>query len=149
MFASFFPRPRMFLLSAVLWAALAILFWYKFGADLGSWLGFDLSPGTEGPVGVAVFLSPEFLWFYLYYVVVVALFAAGWILFSPHPWARWSILGSALILFVTYFQVQVSVAINGWYGPFYDLVQAALSKSKPVTLTQFFLQLATFAEMRL
>ena len=147
MFASFFPRPRMFPLSAFLWAALAILFWYEFGADLGSWLGFHLSPGTGGPVGVAVFLSPEFLWFYLYYVVVVALFAAGWILFSPHPWARWSILGSALILFVTYFQVQVSVAINGWYGPFYDLVQAALSKSKPVTPTQFFLQLATFAEI--
>ena len=52
--------------------------------------------------------------------------------FAPHPWAHWSILGSALILFTTYFQVQVSVAINSWYGPFYDLVQAALSKSRPV-----------------
>ena len=48
---------------------------------------------------------------------------------SPHPWAHWSILGSALILFATYFQVQVSVAINDWYGPFYDLIQAALAKT--------------------
>ena len=48
-------------------------------------------------------------------------------------------------MFTSYFQVQVSVAINGWYGPFYDLVQAALSKSAPVSLGQFYLQLATFA----
>ena len=147
MFASFFPRPRLFLLSVVLWTVCAVLFWYGFGAGLGSWLGFDLAQSAERPVGIAVFVSPEFLWFYLYYVVAVALFSAAWMLFSPHPWARWSILGSALILFATYFQVQVSVAINGWYGPFYDLVQAALSKSKPVTLTQFFLQLSTFAEI--
>ena len=147
MFASFFPRPRLFLLSVVLWTVCAVLFWYGFGAGLGSWLGFDLAQSAERPVGIAVFGSPEFLWFYLYYVVAVALFSAAWMLFSPHPWARWSILGSALILFATYFQVQVSVAINGWYGPFYDLVQAALSKSKPVTLTQFFLQLSTFAEI--
>lgn len=64
---------------------------------------------------------------------------------SPHPWAHWSILGSAAILFVTYFQVQVSVAINDWYGPFYDLVQTALAKTAPVTLEQFFLSLLDFA----
>ena len=98
MFASFFPRPRLFLLSVVLWTVCAVLFWYGFGAGLGSWLGFDLAQSAERPVGIAVFVSPEFLWFYLYYVVAVALFSAAWMLFSPHPWARWSILGSALIL---------------------------------------------------
>jgi peptide/bleomycin uptake transporter len=66
-------------------------------------------------------------------------------IFAPHRWSRWSILGSALILFSSYFQVQVSVAINSWFGPFYDLVQAALSKSRPVTLAEFYAQLATFA----
>ena len=69
--------------------------------------------------------------------------------FAPHPWALWSILGSALILFTTYFQVQVSVAINSWYGPFYDLVQAALSKSRPVTLEEFYGELSTFAGIAL
>jgi peptide/bleomycin uptake transporter len=64
---------------------------------------------------------------------------------SPHPWAHWSILGSALILFVTYFQVQVSVAINDWYGPFYDLIQTALAKSAPVTPSQFYISLLDFA----
>ena len=105
-------------------------------------------PGTgEKIVGAAVFWSPQFLWFYLYFMVAVGLFASAWMLLSPHPWSPWSILGSALILFTSYFQVQVSVAINNWYGPFYDLVQAALSKSAPVTLLQFYLQLATFAEI--
>ncbi len=61
----------------------------------------------------------------------------------------WSILGSALILFATYFQVQVSVAINDWYGPFYDLIQAALAKTRPVTLAEFFGHLASFAGIAL
>ena len=65
-------------------------------------------------------------------------------LLVPHPWAPWSVLGSALILFSTYFQVQVSVAINTWYGPFYDLVQSALSKPASVTIGQFYAELATF-----
>ena len=59
----------------------------------------------------------------------------------------WSVLGTALILFVTYFQVEISVAINNWYGPFYDLIQTALSKSAPVTQGAFYGQLLTFAEI--
>src|SRR5260370_30355807 len=66
-------------------------------------------------------------------------------LFARHPWAPWSIFGSALILFTSYFQVEVSVAINSWYGPVYDLVQAALSKSAPVTVERFYGELSTFA----
>src|SRR6202041_3070866 len=77
------------------------------------------------------------------------IFAGAWMALSPHPWAPWSILGSALILFTSYFQVQVSVAINSWYGPFYDLVQAALSKSKPVTVEEFYGELSTFAGIAL
>jgi peptide/bleomycin uptake transporter len=147
MFVSFFPRPLALTFSAALWGALAIGFWYTFGSQLGELLGFHIqAPGTKA-VGAAVFWSAQFLWFYLYFVVTVALFASTWMLLSPHPWSRWSILGSALILFTSYFQVQVSVAVNDWYGPFYDLVQAALSKAGPVTLIQFYLQLATFAEI--
>ena len=41
----------------------------------------------------------------------MCIFAGAWMVFAPHPWAPWSILGSALILFTSYFQVQVSVAI--------------------------------------
>jgi peptide/bleomycin uptake transporter len=40
--------------------------------------------------------------------------------------------------------VQVSVAVNAWYGPFYDLVQAALSKSRPVSLGEFYGEIIAF-----
>jgi peptide/bleomycin uptake transporter len=138
MFVSFFPRPRLFFLSAIVWTALSMAFWYGFADDL---------IGSSAPqvVGVALFWSPRSLWFDLYFALSVAVFAAAWMLFAPHPWAPWSILGSALILFTSYFQVQVSVAINSWYGPFYDLVQIALSKSAPVTVERFYSELSTFA----
>src|SRR5208337_4072300 len=41
---------------------------------------------------------------------------------------------------------QCSYYCNSWYGPFYDLIQAALSKSSLITLEQFYNQLATFAQ---
>src|SRR2546421_7043683 len=140
MFVSFFPRPKPFFLSAILWTALAMAFGYGFAGNL-------IPQSGPGGVGVEIFWSPLSLWFDLYFAICVAIFAGGWVVFAPHPWAPWSILGSALILFSSYFQVQVSVAVNDWYGPFYDLVQAALSKAEPVTLSQFYLQLACFAQI--
>jgi peptide/bleomycin uptake transporter len=140
MFVSFFPRPKLFFLSAIVWTALAMTFWYGFADNL---IG---SSAPEG-VGVSLFWSARSLWFDLYFALSVAVFAAAWMLIAPHRWATWSILGSALILFTSYFQVQVSVAINSWYGPFYDLVQAALSKSAPVTIERFYSELATFASI--
>jgi peptide/bleomycin uptake transporter len=147
MFVSFFPRPFALTISAFLWGAIAVSFWYMFGSQTGELLGFHLQASATKSVGAAVFWSTQFLWFYLYFGAMAAVFASTWMLLSPHPWSRWSILGSALILFSSYFQVQVSVAVNDWYGPFYDLVQAALSKAEPVTLSQFYLQLACFAQI--
>lgn len=144
MFTSFFPRPGLFSLTAVLWAALAVTFWYAGGRDFGTHIGLGAGD-TESVVGAALFWSPRFLWFYIYFATCTLLFAGAWRVYAPHPYANWSILGSALILFAAYFQVQVSVAINSWYGPFYDLIQAALSRSSVVTLGQFYHQLATFA----
>jgi peptide/bleomycin uptake transporter len=149
MFVSFFPRPPIFTLSAILWGVFAVGLWYTFGSQPGGLLGIQFPAAGEKITGAAIFWSAQSLWFYLYFAAATALFASAWMLLSPHRWSRWSILGSALILFTSYFQVQVSVAINGWYGPFYDLVQAALSKSAPVTLFQFYTQLATFAEIAL
>ena len=142
MFVSFFPRPKLFFLSAIVWTALAMAFWYGFAGNL-------IGSSAPGGVGVEIFWSASSLWFDLYFALCVAIFAGAWMVFAPHPWAPWSILGSALILFTSYFQVQVSVAINSWYGPFYDLVQAALSKSKPVTVEQFYSELSTFAGIAL
>ncbi|MGY3387855.1 peptide/bleomycin uptake transporter [Bradyrhizobium sp. USDA 3311] len=141
MFVSFFPRPKLFFLSAIVWTALAMLVWHG--------LASNLFEAPQRSVGLATFTSAPALWFDLYFAACSAIFAAGWMLVAPHPWARWSILGSALILFTSYFQVQVSVAINSWYGPFYDLVQAALSKSAQVTVQQFYSELSTFAGIAL
>ena len=141
MFRSFFPRPKLLFISAIVWAALAMTLWYSYANELY---------GSSAPVvGVATFWSVRSLWFDLYFVVFVAIFTAGWMWFSPHPWVWWSIPGSALILFATYFQVQVSVAVNTWYGPFYDMIQAALAKTRPVTFEEFYGQLATFAGIAL
>ncbi len=146
MFLSFFPAPRPFFLSAAVWTVIAVLFWFFVARDMGSLIGLENPPADAPPIiGVSVFVSKPFLWFYIYYALVVGLFALAWRIISPHPWFAWSVLGTSLIIFVTYFQVQVSVAINDWYGPFYDLIQAALSKSRPVTLDEFYGELLKFA----
>ena len=142
MFVSFFPRPKLFFISAILWALAAIFLWYFGGQQFGGNFGLPpAAPGTPAIVGVALFVSKPFLWFYIYYAAATLLFYAFWAFYSPHPWQNWSVLGSALIIFATYFSVQVSVAFNAWYGPYYDLIQAALAKTTPVTAEQLYLGL--------
>jgi peptide/bleomycin uptake transporter len=146
MFVSFFPSPRLFFWSAALWSLAAVLIWFFGGSEIGAFIGLENPPADSPPIiGVQTFWSKPFIWFYIYFGICVAAFFAVWRVIAPHPWQMWSILGSALIVFTTYFQVQVSVAINDWYGPFYDLIQAALSKSKPVTLAEFYGFLLSFA----
>ncbi|GHB15177.1 peptide antibiotic transporter SbmA [Salinicola rhizosphaerae] len=146
MFRSFFPRPRLFFLSALIWTLVAVLVW-EFGAKAwGAVIGLPpLGADASLPVGVSRFIAPSFLWFYLYYLIVVGLFAAGWSRFSPHRWQRWSILGSALIIFLTWFSVQTNVAINDWYGPFWDMVQKALTGNGDVTAMDLYGEMLTFA----
>ena len=146
MFVSFFPSPRLFFWSAAIWSLVAIAVWYLGASEAGSLIGLHNPPADATPViGVSEFWSASFVWFYIYFAIFVAAFYAFWHSFAPHPWQAWSILGTALIVFTTYFQVQVSVAINNWYGPFYDLIQAALAKTKPVSLPEFYGFLLSFA----
>ncbi len=145
-FFSFFPKPRLFFISAAAWSLIAILLWYAGGDRLGAYIGLPPLPdGAEPIVGVSVFWSTPFLWFYVYYGIAVAVFAGFWFLYSPHRWQIWSVLGTALIVFNAYFSVQVSVAINAWYGPFYDLIQQALAKTAPVTAAQLYNGMVGFA----
>jgi peptide/bleomycin uptake transporter len=82
MFVSFFPRPKLFFLSAIVWTALAMAFWYGFADDL---MGSS-APGGDGPaVGVATFWSARALWFDLYFALSAAVFAGAWMWFAPHP----------------------------------------------------------------
>jgi len=145
LFVSFFPKPKLFFISAAIWALVAVVFWFSVGEAAGAWFGMPAAAADAPPIiGVEVFWSPPFLWFYIYFAVVVGLFYLFWRTWSPHPWQDWSILGSAVILFVTYFQVQVSVAINNWYGPFWDLIQNILSKQVTATQWDIYAQILIF-----
>lgn len=128
MFKSFFPNPRLFFLSVVVYSGICSFIWYSYSEQIGEFLAFDLAPAAP-VIGLGHFLTDSFLLFYLYYFTCSALFAAFWFRVARHPWQWWSIVGSALILFSTYFSVQVSVAINNWRRPFFDLVQNALGGS--------------------
>ena len=50
--------------------------------------------------------------------------------FTQKRWFLWSILGSIFILVSTWYQVQLDVKINEWFGEFYDTLQKALTDSK-------------------
>ncbi|MBP2605661.1 peptide/bleomycin uptake transporter [Acinetobacter calcoaceticus] len=105
-----------------------MVLWYSGGNTWGTFIGFAKGyHDAQLPVGVSRFWSPTFLWFYVWFLVSTALFAGFWKIISNNPWQRWSIWGSAFILFNIWFGVQVSVAINAWYVPFWDLIQKMLS----------------------
>lgn len=146
MFTSFFPNPKQFFLSFIAWSAFTTFAWYLGAKSWGAVL-FGQAASEEPIIGLGHFTTSEFLWFYLYYVIVVAIFSLYWFLRSPHPWQRWSVLGSAVILFLTWFSVQVSVAINNWRRPFFDNVQAALGDNSTVTQAQLFELLWIFAQI--
>ncbi|MEW7313764.1 peptide antibiotic transporter SbmA [Buttiauxella gaviniae] len=141
MFKSFFPRPTAFFLSAFIWAMIAVIFWQAGG---GNWLEHLVGATGEFPISAARFWSLKSLVFYAFYGFCVAIFASFWFIYSPHRWQNWSILGSALIIFVTWFLVEVGVAINAWYAPFFDLIQTALSSPHKVTIHQFYRETAVF-----
>lgn len=141
MFKSFFPKPGPFFLSAFIWAMIAVIFWQAGG---GTWLTHLAGASDDVPISAARFWSGGYLVFYAYYALCVGVFALFWFKVAPHRWQNWSILGTALIVFVTWFMVQVSVAINAWYAPFYDLIQNALSAPHKVTLSQFYNGIGVF-----
>ncbi|MDW6020827.1 peptide antibiotic transporter SbmA [Mesorhizobium sp. BAC0120] len=150
MFVSFFPTPRLFFLSAAVWSLAAILFWFFGGEQLGALVGLPPAvAGTPPIIGISVFWSAPFLWFYIYFFLAVAAFYGFWRWYSPHPWQHWSILMTAVILFLIYFNVQVSVAVNTWYGPFYDYIQGLMSGTIQSTAGEFYAGLASFAWLAL
>jgi peptide/bleomycin uptake transporter len=146
MFKSFYPSPRLFFTSAALWSLFCVLLWFFTAKEWGHFVGLENpAAGTPPIIGPSVFISKPFLWFYIFYAAIVGIFAAVWWKLSPHPWFAWSVLGTALIIFYTYFNVQLSVAINAWYGPFYDLLNEALTKSRKVEISELYTSLLTFA----
>lgn len=128
MFKSFFPNPPWFFLSVILWFFINVAVWYSGGHSWGTLLGFAPDYYQQAlEINLSRFWSPSFLWFYLWYWTAVLLFALFWKVKVNHPWQGWSIWGSALIIFNVWFSVQMSVAVNAWYAPFFDLIQQMMS----------------------
>lgn len=129
MFKSFFPNPKWFFSSLVLWFIFNVLLWnFAGGKEWGTLFGFAQGyADAELPIGVSRFWTASFLWFYIWFLVATTLFALFWKWRSNNPWQAWSVWGSAFILFNIWFAVQVNVVVNAWYSPFYDLIQKMLS----------------------
>ena len=157
MFASFFPKPRLLFVSAILWTAVCMAVWYLFARSLGHHLSLGALVGIHYPPPLApggadtartTYASANDIavdaWLYQYMFVCGAIFALAWRQFSPHPWFRWSVVASSVILFIVWFQVQLDVLINNWFGSFYDLIQKSLGTPNAVTSSAYFAQLVTF-----
>ena len=65
--------------------------------------------------------------------------------FTNKKWHLWSIGGTILILIATWYQVQLDVRINEWFGEFYDTLQKALAN---LALLQKKNLLPTFSHLR-
>ncbi|MBO6512006.1 MAG: putative transporter [Roseibium sp.] len=53
-------------------------------------------------------------------------------------------MGSVIILWVTWYKVQLDVKINEWFGSFYDLIQRALAEPGSVTFNAYMKEMSTF-----
>ena len=145
MFESFFPSPKLFFSSLLLWVVGVVTFWYSFGTGLGELFGFQFTPADAPPViGLGYFITPEFIWFDIYYIIASLAFFSFWNYYEPHKWQLWSILGSSLLILMAYMTVQVSVVINAWYGPFYNDIQNALGGESDVTAADLYGHLLVF-----
>ena len=53
--------------------------------------------------------------------------------FRSRQTALWAWLGTVVIVGGTYYQVQLDVMINEWFGRFYNMVQKALTTPNALT----------------
>src|SRR5690606_18508669 len=126
MFRSFFPEPKIFFPSAILWVAASMAIWFLFGSalesviSLGPWLGVTPVEGEPAP-----FFSPGKVWLYEYVLITGYSFCAFWYFYRRHYWYWWSVVGSVTILLATFFSVQIDAWVNDWNGVFFNLIQTA------------------------
>ena len=140
MFKSFFPNPKPFFLSAVLWTVVCGFIWFGILSDWQGALRFfgNFASTEVGPDGRPPFLTPERLYIYTFLISCGIIFSVFWTFYSNHRWRAWSVWGSTLIVLSYYFNVQIDVYLNNWYGSFFDMLQAALTKSRPVSEWEYY-----------
>ena len=64
--------------------------------------------------------------------------------FTEKRWFIWSWIGSFIILFSLWVQVEIDVKINEWFGVFYDMIQKALAEPNAVSIEEYFASLFSF-----
>ena len=161
MFLSFFPKPKLFFISFALWALASVLGWYLLVQNLGDYslgslfgINFPevLAENADAAAQAAFKTAQKSaldVWLYQYMAVCYGLFIGAWVAYGGQKWAKWSVIGSGLIVFITWFQVQISVMINAWYGEFYNLIQKALTTPNSIAADEYYSQLFTFASIAL
>src|SRR5690554_3036947 len=144
MFRSFFPDPKQFFGSAVLWVAFFMAVWFVGGDVLRSVLSLGpilaIQPTEFDP---EPFFNADRVWLYQYVLMVGYGFCIPWYFYKRNRWYWWSVVMSVTILLVIYFQVQISAWLNDWYGNFYNLVQQALTEPGAWTIAEFYGELTT------
>ncbi len=160
MFRSFFPEPRLFFPSAVLFMLAATLLFFVAGAPLRSAISLDrfFAPAICTPVDAAAapadaaaaapaancvaedpnFLTGEKLWEYQFVLMTALAFCVFWAFYRRNAWYWWSVVGSTAILLAIYFNVQIDAFVNDWSGTFFNMVQQALSEPKSVAPETFY-----------
>ncbi|MEM7215599.1 MAG: peptide antibiotic transporter SbmA [Pseudomonadota bacterium] len=162
MFHSFFPNPRLYFGSFAAYSIFCILLWFFVLSGLGDTLsigglfgyGFPAELAAEADESLKAAFAAQSsaaseFWFYQFFLIAIFAFCGFWMRYSPHPWQRWSVAGSALIFFVNWFLVQLDVMINEWFGTFYDMIQRALGTPNSVTQGELYGQIATFLQIAL
>jgi len=147
MFESFFPQPKLFLWSAIAWFFVGIGVWYGGANELASQFSLigpiELAEGERPP-----FLTQDKAWLYQFLVGFSVLFCIGWaVKAGKHEWFVWSVVGTTIIMLVTYFIVQISVWLNDWYGAFYNMIQAALGGQQAVSVEEYYQLLFSAAQI--
>ena len=60
-----------------------------------------------------------------------------WHFFTKRSYALWAYGGAMLIVASLWYQVQVNVKINEWFGSFYDFIQVALATPGSASATDY------------
>lgn len=67
--------------------------------------------------------------------------------FKTREWFIWAWGGAAIIVASLWYQVQLDVAINEWFGSFYDMIQEALKGENTVTMKEYIAGLLSFGKL--
>ena len=70
-----------------------------------------------------------------------------WKFFTQKKWFGWSWLITAVILGSTWYQVEIDVKINQWFGGFYNTLQKALTTPGSVSSSEYYGYLLSFGEL--